>query len=208
MLTVCCLNSANYQGCGELYVERLRSMVARHLSIPHEFKVFTEADVSLAGWWGKLEIIERRFDDWVLFLDLDVVITSSIDALVRYPHGKSPKNMVWMRDDFSYSIVNPRTDLDAETRELLGGPGVCNSSVMLWYRGWQLGPVGELMETVHGDQNVLTAKLWPDHIGLLPNDMVKSYKYHVGEIAPVVVFHGEPKPHQLPNDPLIRDFWR
>ena len=30
----------------------------------------------------------------------------------------------------------------------------------------------------HGDQNAITAALWPNGIGLLPNDVVHSYKYH------------------------------
>jgi hypothetical protein len=211
MLTVVCLNSRDYQGCGDLYVSRLRSMVDRHLSLPHEFVVMTERDVSLAGWWGKLEVVERRFDDWVLYLDLDLVITSSLDGMVQdvIDGGAQSRTRLWMRDDFSYSIVDPRTDLDDKTKVLLGGPGTCNSSVMMWYRQWRLGPIFEEMQRMHGDQNVLTSKLWHrEMIGLLPNDSIKSYKYHPGQIAPIVVFHGEPKPHQIPNDPIVREHWR
>lgn len=208
-MTVVCLNSNNYQGCGDVYVERLRSMVDRHLSIPHEFKVYTEADVSLAGWWAKLEIVERKHPDWVLYLDLDIVITASLDHIVgAIITDPSARNYVWMRDDFSYSIVNPRTDLDDKTKVLLGGPGTCNSSVMLWHRAFYLGPIYEEMLRMHGDQNVLTAKLWPEQIRLLPGDSIKSYKYHAGQVAPIVVMHGDPKPHAIPNDPIVAAHWR
>lgn len=218
MLTVALLNVNNYQNAGELYVERMRSMLARHLTIPHTVEVFTEKDVSLAGWWGKLELVERRFPGWVLYLDLDVVLTDGIDAIVEnaaYGDLHSENHRLWMRDDFSYSIISPRQDLDAETRTLLGGPGCCNSSVMIWWGGARinLGPIGPAMATMHGDQNVITAALWPHRIGLIDARSIQSYKYHasaiaIGDVAPIVVFHGEPKPHTLPNDPLIRDFWR
>lgn len=205
MLSVVCLNTGNYLGRGEEYVRNLRRMVARNLTVPHEFVCLTEADISAKGWWGKLELVQRRWGGWVLYLDLDIVIRGNIDRLIEV--AQSDAGRVWMRDDFSYSILNPCAGLGPDMLKLLGGPGCCNSSVMVFHDTVDLsGMTDEMCSTMHGDQNVLSALLWPDRIGLLPADMISSYKYHVlrGEPAgSVVVFHGVPKVTDLwAGDPL------
>lgn len=205
MLNVRCLNWKNYLGRGDEYVEKLQAMCDRNLTIPFLFDEWTEHDVWLDGWWNKLCMLDEPASGWVLQLDLDVVITSNIDHLIHRAMVDSDR--LWMRDDFSYSIVNPRRDLDDGMRATLGGAGCCNSSVMLYYQRVELGAYNEAMKTMHGDQNVLTSQLWPDLIGLLPNESIKSYKYHPGEVAPIVVFHGQPKPHEV-SDAFVRDHWR
>lgn len=221
MLTVACLKWGIKYGAEWVY--RLRAMVAQHLSIPHEFVCFTDKPIDgvkcralesgLTGWWPKLELLKSgQFDDWVLYLDLDVVVTASIDGIIE--SAITDPSRLWMRDDFSYSLRKPRNDLDPVTRRLLGGHGVCNSSVMVWHRdaarlAWDTF-TPEVMQVLHGDQNHISRVLYPDKIGFLPDALVDSYKYGKREgrpIAPVMVFHGNPKMNELPRADVLRTMW-
>lgn len=214
-LTAVCINQDNYLGRGEEYVSKLRNMVARNLTVPYEFVCLT--DLPRKGWWSKLELFKPgRFTGPVLYLDLDIIITANIDHLVTL--AATDKTRLWMRDDFSYSIIQPKKDMDPETRRFLGGPGCCNSSVMLWQGGSQdfawhcwTNDAERYMREMHGDQNVLTRMLWPEYIGLLPNESIQSYKYGIrmrGEKpAPIVVTHGNPKPHELRED-WVKACWQ
>ena len=222
------------------WVLRLRNMVSRHLTIPHNFFCMSDdrmpdfindnllendgipylrgslrvpcAD-GLPGWWAKVGLFRPGlFKGLNLYLDLDVVITDSIDALVieNDCHDK-----VVAPDDFSYSLINKKQNLSPDTRRLLGGDGTVNSSVMLWRddagrRVWDEFRM-EKMSEVHGDQNWITQCLWPHgELKLLEGDHVCSYKYHVQRGEPVrsiVVFHGEPKVTGLGNGHPLYKAW-
>lgn len=205
---------------GPEWVLRLRSMVQRHLTIPHDFICFTDQPVEgvtcqpltsgLPGWWAKLELLQAgKFAGEVLYLDLDVVLTDNVDGIVEAARTDAAK--LWMRDDFSYSLRKPK-DVDPLTRRMLGGAGVCNSSVMCWHSdaardAWdKFTPA--VMDELHGDQNHICRVLYPDRIGFLPDHLVGSYKYgrlRNEPVAPVMVFHGNPKMNELSrNDPLRR----
>jgi hypothetical protein len=191
MLTVCCLNWRDYQGRGQAYVSRLQDGVKRHLSVPHEFVEVTERDIpeGRSGWFNKLHLLEM-FDGDVMYLDLDVGVTANIDRLVEI--FETDKSRIWARDDWSYPVTNPRIGLEA----------TINSSVMLWSGKKDMSRLTERMiRETHGDQGIITQLFWPHGIGLLPGELVKSYKYDVlrngGAAEPICVFHGQPKPHEV-----------
>jgi hypothetical protein len=208
---------------GPEWVTRLRNMVLRNFMVPHEFICVTESPVpgvkclplvcNLPHWWQKIGLVQPGlFPGWNLYLDLDVVISANIDALVSV--ARTDSDRLWMRDDFSYSLREPKQGLSDKQKEFLGGEGTCNSSVMLWHGdaarlAWdRFTP--EVMEKQHGDQNHFTRILYPDKIGFLPDDMIGSYKYGKlrGEpIRPITVFHGEPKMNQLPPKHELRLIW-
>lgn len=207
MLEVVCLNWNNYLGLGQLYVSRLQNMVRRHLTVPHRFIEVTEHELPKGreGWFNKLALL-KMFDE-ALYFDLDVVISGSVDHLVEL--GRSDPTRLWARNDFSYPI-NPNDEI---VRDGFAGPmmqngreATINSSVMYW-KGKRHVPQ---REGVHGDQGCITAALWPDGIGLFPNDSIRSYKYdwlrkkHYG---PVTVMHGTPKNHQV-DDFWVKAHWR
>jgi len=219
MLNVVCINWRNYLGRGAEYVAKLHAAVTRHLTVPFAFTELTEQQLGedLKGWWVKMKLFEPgRFTGPMMYLDLDVIITANIDRLVAT--AAQDPTLLWMRDDFSYSIVHPKVGIGSDTREQLGGPGCCNSSVMLW-QGEQIGWLWtawlwekeRMMRELHGDQNAITQLAWPKCIGLLPAEMIQSYKYGVRDArerpAPIVVTHGEPKPHQL-QVPWLNEHWR
>ena len=205
---------------GPEYVEKLKAACERH--IPHtEFLCITENPVQsvkchplicdLPGWWQKIGLFRPGFFEGPnLYLDLDVVITSSIDEMLE---EATSRQCLYALDDFSYSLVNPKKGMDSHTKKLLGGIGTINSSVMFWdgNKGSAVDRVWdkftpEIMDELHGDQNWITQALWPGGIKLWPSGFVKSYKYGNRQPAPIVVFHGDPKPHQV-NDEWVLKNW-
>lgn len=206
---------------GPRWVYNLKNMVKRNLTVPHEFVCMTDqpmpdikcyrCEPNLQTWWNKIALFKPgKFPGVNLYLDLDVVITANIDALL----GELTPGKVAAPDDFSYSLVNPKHGIGEHTRKLLGGEGTINSSVMVWQDDagtdvWNRFTAAKTQE-VHGDQNWITQALWPDQLSLLSPGLVCSYKYHImrGEkAAPVVVFHGDPKVTQLPRSDPLRLAW-
>jgi hypothetical protein len=205
---------------GAEWVTRLRSMVARHLSCAHEFVCFTDAPVEgvtckplpsgLPTWWSKLGLFQAGLTTGPnLYLDLDVIIRGDLSDFIRLDDGQ-----VWALDDFSYSLRTPKPYMDESTRRMLGGAGTCNSSVMFWY-----GDAGrkvwddfrpEVMGELHGDQNWITRALYPHTLALYPPGLASSFKYHWRrdeQFGSVVVFHGSPKPPDLPRNHALRMLW-
>jgi len=103
-LTVVCLW---IKGKGERaytveYVERLRNMVARHLSLSHRFVCMTDTpDLlpdgveglavkrprTLMPWWLKLKLFcgGMGWTGRLLYLDLDVLVVGSLDDIATFP---------------------------------------------------------------------------------------------------------------------------
>lgn len=206
MIEVVCVKVGDKYGPD--YVNRLGSMVRRHLSLDHTFRCVTDdpegvdAEVLpveepyLPGWWQKLTVFKPEpwgLEHPILFLDLDVVILGSLDDFAR--------------EDTDFAIIKDfRYD--------------CYNSSVFWLRPGSRPEVWtnftmDVMERYPGDQNWITecvpdATLWP------PEWMV-SYKRSIRRRlwlnrppppdARVVVFHGYPKPHQV-RDRFVREHWR
>ncbi len=85
------------------YVARLRSMVSRHLKVPHRFMCLTDrpnelpsgvipvvirGPVLIPGWWSKLELFNPAFRSAFglrnLYLDLDSIIVSDLAPVVMH----------------------------------------------------------------------------------------------------------------------------
>lgn len=203
---------------GAEWVVRLKNMVAQWLPCAHEFICYTEKPVAgvtceplpsdLPGWWAKLGLFKFAHPE-TLYFDLDVVIRGSLAAIPRPDDGK-----VWAIDDFGYGFRKPKRTLTAEQIRFLGGEHTCNSSVMYW-RGDAGRKVWDdftpaVMNEVHGDQNWISKTLWPDALALFEDGLACSYKYDVlrnGSAAPIVVFHGDPKPDALHRGHALRELW-
>ncbi|MCA9210969.1 MAG: hypothetical protein KDA55_21570, partial [Planctomycetales bacterium] len=105
MVNVICMKWGDKYGAN--YVNILRAMVRRHLSLPHRFVCFTENASGLhpevevfplpelelpdgipERCWRKLCTFDRQLGDLhgpTLFLDLDVVVLGSLDSLFELP---------------------------------------------------------------------------------------------------------------------------
>lgn len=158
-------------------------------------------------WWQKLGLFQRGlFPGENLYFDLDVVATDDLSRFRAPDDGR-----LWALDDFSYSLRRPRHDLDESVYPTLGGFGCCNSSVMSWH-GDSAAKVWETFDwdgrgALHGDQNWITKCLWPNGLSLFPDRLARSYRYGGAPDAPLTVFHGDPKPHQV-TDKWVVEAWR
>ena len=206
MLTVACVDAGNYLGRGREYVEKLRRMVARHLSLPHVFTCLTDygpvgnehgdaptffiaLPPGLRGWWNKIVLFRPGlFEGRVLYLDLDSVITGPLDPLAAAKGILHLDRWGWDRK-------------------------VYGSGVMVFDAGehadiWEKF-TPEVPRKFEGDQDFITSLGgWP----ALPDGLCVSYRYHCKKGPPagasVVCFHGSPKMHQLPAGHWAHEHWR
>lgn len=218
------------------YVENLYAMLCRHLSYDVKLHVFTEANRSVPNhmikhslqewpgisgrkkaWWYKLQLFNPELlSGPVLYFDLDTVIVDNIDWLVQLD-----LQYFWSIRDFRY-LWRPNWQ------------GL-NSSVMYWnqekfYWIWDQFTkhnVSEVASKYHGDQDFLTSLLDKSQLRFIDESYVKSWRWQIkdgglntgtreylrpnaGSIVPtntkIVIFHGSPKPHEL-KDALILKNW-
>lgn len=215
------------------YVNVLKNMVSRNLSLSYEFVCFTDdtqgldKDISVVelpkniqGWWNKLYIFEKSCfrKGVVLYLDLDIVVSGNIDKLFEW----CPNNWCIIRD-FT-KVMRP----DCKKY---------NSSVIRFNSG-ELDAIWTQFQKqkttairkYHGDQDFIyecnkDAKLWPDNWiqswkwqirsdkTLEPNGVKgnRSFRRIEHVIPPgdccITVFHGDPKPHNC-KDPWVIDNWK
>lgn len=196
MLNIVCVNKGNYLGIGQEYVLKLFDMIGRNLpdGLEGRFICFTDDPIdgihcpplpeNLKGWFNKLYLFKQDLfpeGDRVLYFDLDTVITGPLDDIVKY--------------DGDFAILRD-----------FYRPSGYQSSVMSWKAGmhghiWEEYELGGLPDVLGGDQSwieqqVPKADLWQE---LYPQKFV-SYKVSCRDMFPkssrVVVFHGEPRPHE------------
>ncbi len=226
MITVACVLRT-----GGIYdrswVERLHRAVEQHLSEPHFFLCLTDDRKTARewtagihwrilrhgwpGWWSKFEVYTlREFYGRVLYLDLDVAIVGSLDALLDAEttpfDGRSfePEGtFVACRDFYRPDQFNTSVLLIEDRRDI--------------YETF-LGQADSIMSVWRGDQEWLSvivpeARLW--------NTEVVSYRKHcrarlhmTGQPpaslpapagASVVCFHGLPKMPDAEGWP--REYW-
>jgi hypothetical protein len=152
----------------------------------------------------------------MMYFDLDTVIVDNIDWIWQLPTDR-----FWAVRDFKY-LFRP-------------GKQVINSSVMWfdpaqWNRVYQeFDPedVSKRRGAWHGDQDFIQEKIPPSRVGYLDINRVKSWRWelqeggynfatkkhkntgapaHISSPASVLVFHGNPKPHEV-TDPAILQHW-
>jgi hypothetical protein len=121
---VCVLRQGGKVGYDATWVEKLKNSVARNLTVDHRFVCLSDVDVPCeqipligtgAGFWAKLELFRPGlFTGPVLYIDLDTVICSNIDAIVNCINDQqfvmlleTDKNVVssavmWWQGDHSY----------------------------------------------------------------------------------------------------------
>lgn len=181
------------------YVHRLRDAVARSIKQPHRFICFTDnardlecetrqLPIGLEGWWNKVALFSpgAQLQGRTLYLDLDVVITGSLDELVN-------REGSWIIKDWWQPCFN--------------------SSVMLWDGGTKQHLWHELTHAdvvrLHGDQDWITERGgdWQT----FPSELCVSYKANncqagIPDGAIIVVFHGRPKPHEV-NHEWVERLW-
>lgn len=213
MLNVICVRHGSAYGVE--YVNRLHSMVKRHLTVPFRFIALTDdrhglddgidfirLPSTLEKWWGKLWMFKRGlFPDGsrCLFFDLDTVIVDNIDDIAGYngqiatlrdfyyPNRLGPAIVAWRAGDLAAWIWD-EWDCQGQPRDRMGD--------LWWLNNLDQGRFAKSVDIL---QN-----LYPDQI--------YSYKAHgLGKCYPdgasIVCFHGEPKPHNC-GSAWVAEHWR
>jgi hypothetical protein len=219
------------------YVENLLAMLQQNSSKSVNLHVFTEpARVvpshmikhelqdwpGIAGakksWWYKMQMFDPAHNiGQMLYLDLDTVITGSIDWI----WDLSPEYF-WTIRDFKYLW---RPDWQG-----------LNSSVMYWdtakffwiWKQFKEKNINFLIKQHHGDQDYLNTLFDDTVLRFIPDGLVKSWRWQIKDggmdmktriyrrpgagtvldpITKILVFHGHPKPHEI-SDSVIQHLWR
>lgn len=214
MLNIVCVNWRNYQGRGVEYVNILQDMVRRNIPPGTEGRFFCFTDDidntsydegiilrklpdGLEGWYNKLYLLRDGLfetDERIIFFDLDVIVTGDLTDLVKYGGD--------------FGILE-----DVFTKRY-------NSSIMAWKANT---PAATVIWQAYEEKNRPTGIdggdqqfLWDnspalDNLSQLFPRRFVSYRTHalfnIPNNAKVVLFHGNPKPHEITAGwPL--DFWK
>lgn len=215
------------------YVNKLYYGVTKNTTLPCKFFCLTDnaenldkniialplPNYNLAGWWFKPYIFSKELPitGFVLYIDLDVVITNNIDKLFKY--NINCFNIV---RDFN-RVLRPSYDR-------------FNSSVMSFTAGsldylWQKFSMQHqfIVKSNHGDQDFIF-KEQKSFAKFFPDSWIQSWKWEIRkdrklatgnrgyrklqkieDVRPpeeccIAVFHGDPNPH-LCDDPYIKETW-
>jgi len=194
---------------GPEYVNRLARAVLTHTMSGVGFLCLTDdpkgitcatapIETSDPGWWAKLVLFKPHpalAGSRVVFMDLDTVIVGNIDFLFDYDGPFAILRDFYVPTGFGSAIMSI-------------APGFGRSAIWDAFRY----RAQHYIKTMHGDQDLIRcvvprADLWQD---MFP-DKIVSYKVHCTKIVPagarIVCFHGEPKPHDLPEGHSLRQVW-
>lgn len=195
MLTICCVRWGDK--FSRDYVNILYNGIKRHLSEPFRFVCVTDDPCydegietvklpeGLTGWWGKLWLFSKEFQDQctdrIWFFDLDTLITDHLDDLAKYKG-----EFIILRDFYR--------------------PYGLGSGLMAWKKGfgqeiWDRWVLNGKPEVEGGDQAWIESIVCDvdKYQEIYPGEVV-SYKCHAEKWPPgnarIVCFHGFPKPHE------------
>jgi len=217
------------------YVNKLYNMCKRHCTLDFTFVCLTDDPLDidpnvkivtlpegLQGWWCKPYMFSNDLPlkGTVLYMDLDVVLSSNIDKLMIY----QPNHWCTIRDftramrpkwpKYNSSIVRFKTgQLDFVWKEFIKDPKT-------------------IQKQYFGDQDYLYVATEKMKAMLYPDSWIQSWKWEVRKdrsFAPggtsgnrklktienvkprveccVCVFHGDPNPHNC-QDPWVVDNWK
>ena len=187
MITVACVKWGDKYS--EEYVYRLRDMVAKNLSIPHQFVCISDEfiegiytskppnEFELDGWWPKMFLYRPDlFTGKVLYLDLDTVIQKNIDALVSYSDGFCGVYTKWnpITTDGTYAWTTLRHKIPFNSSVLTF---TAEDYYWLWDK-FTKDPIGYMMK-YYGDDKFLGNEI-PEY-DTFPDDWIYSRLYGIDE---------------------------
>ncbi len=208
LTVVCVLKSGGEYG--PRYVEAMRSMVSRHLTLPHKFICFSDMGegpgfqplkYGMPGWWSKLELFQVKGP--VLYFDLDTVILGNIDRMGKAAMAM-PENTMQMLTPFNQ-----------KRREA----GEWASGVMAWHGDFRYLLDGAPQDNGHAfykgwDQVYIFTELLKHGVPISAVNKsahIYSSKRHCQNGVPagaeVICFHGNSRPHNT-NVAWVKDNWR
>lgn len=210
MITICCIKQGHKYG--PEYVNKLFHMVRRHVeATPYEFVCFTD-DIrgidpqvrtmplpsAYPGWWSKVGLFQTQIEgirtEKIFFLDLDVVIVGALDPMLRLSVNFA------VCKDWPDEIMPGNRDINTSAFLLSVGSNTCV---------WEAFS-DHCRAHYPTDQEYIASQIPPARRHLFPYDWTPSYKLRklekgVPPEARIIVFHGEPKPHQCGG--WVKDHW-
>lgn len=169
---------------GPEYAERLYNGLARNTTVGFDYEVITET--KYPGWWGKIELFNPK--ERIIVPDLDIVITGNVDFLFEYDGPFCAWKDPWA-EGLNGSIHSIAPGYGKELREVFEA----SAKKIMW--------------EYHSDQEFLRTQTKPDY---WPAGLIQSYKAQNLKDSPgdarIVVFHGNPKPHECGG--WVREVWR
>jgi len=223
-------------GYGWDYVDRLYSMLSRHITPGIRLHVYTEEHRTVPtpyikhsllnwgitgpkkSWWYKMQLFNAEYHcGSLLYFDLDTVIVDNIDWI-----WKLPLTYFWAVRDFKY-LWKPTNY------------GI-NSSVMWWntdsfdyvWRNFKADNLTNIMRKYPGDQDYISETILKADRRFFEEQRVKSWRWqcldggynftqkrhllpnagtNISYPTSVMVFHGKPKPSDV-ADPVIVQHWQ
>lgn len=212
-------------GLGKYYIHKLRSMVARNTTVEHDFLVYTDGDkyrnknllkdftvipitrefeqykwnLKKLSMFDKSSVLHAY--QWVVALDLDMVITANIDFLLTHRSVGLMTCKGAYTDDIGGSIIGfcPRAEwpsymvdyIRSDPKEIERRTG---GSERKFYRLF-------FNEDILKDMVTYWQDVYPGKVLSYKMD-----KYQNG--ASVVRFHGNPRPHEVVDQHgWIRENW-
>lgn len=201
----------------DVYVDRLRQMVARQLQRPHRFIVFADRPATrrfssaeievrdcsswgLAGYFNKLRLFDQAVTGPLPFLYLDVTLFIRGDLGGFFDHARSQAASLVAVRDWNWPVLNSSVchiRPDGRTQQV--------------WEDWQSGE--RFGRQFAGDQNYIDAVFrhrFPEVLAHWPDEWVLSYKklrkqaardeaaaQSAYEGSRIVKFHGHPKPPEV-----------
>ena len=230
-VNILCVRFGNKYGIE--YVERLRNMISRNITVDYEFHCLTDSNINLSGvnnivqrnagypkgWWHKVHMFDPGLPltGRILYFDLDVIVHNNIDKLTFYMN----RDFIGIRD-FNRKFHPSWKNL--------------NSSVLAWNHGTISDIYTKFRENpgqaqrLHGDQDWIF-RCARDRLKFWPDEWIQSYKWEIrrkedltliqgkrrfreinNHVMPnpdcsVAVFHGDPNPADV-QDRFVVDNWR
>lgn len=223
---VCCIKwGTKYP---PLYANRLRNMVARHFTHPHEFMALTDdpsgldarirtiaLPEGLTGYWNKISLFKKdQFEPGttIVYLDLDVVIVGPLDFLLNDPGGLSViRDWGTVSDAYNSSVM--RFEAGEFTfihdRFRPGADEIVRSGRYVGDQDWIAEQVPNAKSFASG--RILSYKMDLDSNALprakkfgLDFSWLRAPRWMTVGLPPgasIVVFHGKPDPEDVMDAP-------
>lgn len=227
----CCWDGKDYYP--PEYINILYNSVCRNTTIPFDFICYVgpEAEkpgrtdtlnqnikvvpVGLPSWWSTLPWFQKNppgvNTETILFLDLDIVIIGSLDAIIQFPAQQAH-----MKDEPSHMCRHGRDRyMNTSVTLLRNGAGA-----KVWEEYVKAGkPIWDALHPPPGaplrmaEQEIINDPRNGIQYELFPEKWVCSYKFEVlrhgiPDDCRVVVFHGQPKPASCLHEEFVKEHWR
>jgi len=207
------------------YANKSNSMLKRNCRIPFDSYCITERPEELTkdikpikpernvkGWWNKvLSFSSKMPEGWILVMDIDLIIINDLTEVIQYGIEANAQMAAysdaihWMDCKFSSSFMLFRSGaLEPIFKNFMENYDILENRP----GGDQVWIEPQLQNILYLDEKFpnLKKSLKFDLASSLENDKI-SLPMKISSEIKIIDFHGNPKPHQLLNWPIVKENW-